>query len=281
MRRRIDIEIKAGIFLAIGLCVFVATVIFMSGNGSLFQKELKVTVVFPDAGGLTKGAYVRSGGIKVGWVERIDFTETYDAVRITMAIDEKFQKRIHDNSYVKMQTQGVLGDKFLEISGGSDDHPFILEGQSLTAEQGKDLGAVLAEGTNAVQLLRENLANIKIITSAISKNNNLEHSIHDMAEITANLKDITHQLKAGSAITDLNATMKNLKSVSEKMKNGEGTIGALFNDASLFEDLKHLIGGANRNNVLKFFVRQAVKSDDEAAKKAAANAEEKDVKKKK
>ena len=60
----------------------------------------------------------------------------------------------------------------------------------------------------------------------------------------------------------------NLRTVTDKVKNGEGTIGALLTDASLYEDLKNLIGGANRNTVLKFFVRQAVKSSDEAAAKA-------------
>jgi hypothetical protein len=59
--------------------------------------------------------------------------------------------------------------------------------------------------------------------------------------------------------------MKNFRVISERMKNGEGTIGALFSDATLYEDLKNLVGGANRNNVLKFFVRQAVKSSDDAA----------------
>ena len=78
---------------------------------------------------------------------------------------------------------------------------------------------------------------------------------------------------AGNMAQELEATLKILRSVSEKVKNGEGTIGALFTDASLYEDLKGLIGGANRSNVLKFFVRQAVKSVSAKAKERISNIE--------
>jgi len=44
------------------------------------------------------------------------------------------------------------------------------------------------------------------------------------------------------------------------LKSGEGTLGALINDPSLYEDLKSLIGGANRNRVLKYFIQKSVES---------------------
>lgn len=85
--------------------------------------------------------------------------------------------------------------------------------------------------------------------------------------MASNLKEVTKQLKSGGAISELNQTMKNLNAVTEKVKNGEGTIGALFADASSTKILKKMLLAAPiRNKVLKFFVRQAVKSTDEANK---------------
>lgn len=264
MRRKIDNEIKAGIFLLAGIVLVIGTILAMGGAKTLFEKNYHLLVIVPDAGGLAKGAVVRSGGLKIGRVQNIEFSENYDNVKLTMRINQEYQQRIREDSVVRMQTQGVLGDKFLEISGGSSDKPAAKEGQIIQAEAGKDLSAMFAEGSSAVQLLKENLANLKVITGAMARKNQMDGIMKDLSEATANFKDFSKQMKSGSTIQDLNQTLKNVKIVTEKMKNGEGTIGALFSDSSLYEDLKHLIGGANRNNVLKFFVRQAVKSSDQA-----------------
>lgn len=265
MRRKIDIEVKAGIFLVFSGILLMATILLMGGGKTLFEKRYELSVVIPDAGGLSKGAAVRSGGLKIGRVDAIQFSEDYRSVKVTMLIDQTFQERVRTDSVVKLQTQGVLGDKFLEITSGSPESPAAPAGGTILAEQAKDLSAVIADGSSAVQLLKENLANLKEITGAMAKNKQMENIMSDLSETTSNLKAFSQQMKSGKAMTELNQTLANLRSVSEKMKNGEGTIGALLSDASLYEDLKNLIGGANRNNVLKFFVRQAVKSSDDAA----------------
>jgi phospholipid/cholesterol/gamma-HCH transport system substrate-binding protein len=265
MRRKLDIEIKAGIFLFLGIVVAMITVIMMGGGKSLTESYYPIYLEIHDSGGLAKGAAIRSGGLKIGRVKDINFNENYETVRITLLIEESFKQRIRQDSMVRFQTQGVLGDKYLEISAGSSNLPIIEEGGSIQAEAGKDLSTVLADGSSAVQLLKENLANLKVITGSMAQKNQMANIMKDLESTTSNLKELTHNLKASNLPGELAATMKNLRAVSEKVKNGEGTIGALFSDATLYEDLKGLIGGANRNNVLKFFVRQAVKSSDDAA----------------
>ena len=265
MRRKLDIEVKAGAFIFLGLVVIMLTILFMGGGSSLFEKEYELLVDLPDAAGLSKGAVVKSGGIRIGHVERLDFSGNFESVRAVLLINEKFQQRIREDSVVRLQTQGVLGDKYVDISGGTSGRSAVQRGQVLSLENTKDLSAVLAEGSNAMQLLRENLANLKIITSTLAQNNRMSLLMKDMAETSENLKDFSKHLKDSNTLQELGGAMKNLRLVTEKLKNGEGTIGALLTDASLFEDLKQLIGGANRSRVLKFFVRQAVKSSDDAS----------------
>ncbi|MGE3261723.1 MAG: MlaD family protein [Bacteriovoracia bacterium] len=270
MRRKLDIEIKAGIFLFLSLMVVMLTILFMGGTKSLFEKQYKLFMDISDAGGLAKGAFVRSGGLKIGRVGDITFSENYENVRVTILIDKSYQNRVREDSVVRFQTQGVLGDKFLEITGGSADKAVLNDGAVIASEAGKDLNAMLSDGSNAVQLLKENLANLKVLTSALAKGNHMENIMKDLGETSTNMKEITKQMKSSNAMGELGQTMKNLRVVSERVKNGEGTVGALFSDATLYEDLKNLIGGANRNNVLKFFVRQAVKSSDDAKQAAPA-----------
>lgn len=266
MRRKMEIEMQAGIFLFIGLLAAMVTILMMGGGQSLFKKTYNVHLEVSDTSGLAKGAVVRSGGVKIGIVDNIDFSESYENVRITLRIDDTARQRLKEDSVVHLQTQGVLGDKYIEISGGSPGAPALAESGTIGVSQGKDLSAVFAEGSDALQLLKENLANLKVITGALAKRQQMDTILTNLNETTANMKEITKKLNASNAMENLGATMKNLQAVTDKMKNGEGTIGALMSDASLYEDLKNLIGGANRNNVLKFFVRQAVKSSDDAAK---------------
>jgi phospholipid/cholesterol/gamma-HCH transport system substrate-binding protein len=266
MRRKMDIEMQAGIFLFIGLVSAMITILMMGGGQSLFAKTYKIHLEVGDTSGLSKGAVVRSGGVKIGVVDNIDFSQSFEQIRITLRIDDNARQRIKEDSLVQLQTQGVLGDKYVEISGGSPGAAALAEGGTIGVAHGKDLSAVFSEGSDALQLLKENLANLKVVTGALAKRQQMDSILANLNETSTNLRDITRKLNSSSAMENLGATMKNLQAVTDRMKNGEGTIGALMSDASLYEDLKNLIGGANRNNVLKFFVRQAVKSSDEAAK---------------
>jgi phospholipid/cholesterol/gamma-HCH transport system substrate-binding protein len=266
MRRKLEIEMQAGIFIFIGLVAAMVTILMMGGGQSLFEKTYRINLEVSDTAGLAKGGLVSSGGVKIGVIDDIKFSENYENVHITLRINESARQRIREDSVVRFQTQGVLGDKYLEVVGGSSDKPAVADGGSIQVEQGKDLSTVFAEGSTALSLLKENLANLKVVTSSLAKRNQMEAIMKDLSETSANLKDITHKFKDSNAVAELGTTMKNLRIVSDKMKNGEGTIGALMSDASLYEGLKNLIGGANRNTVLKFFVRQAVKSSDDAAK---------------
>jgi phospholipid/cholesterol/gamma-HCH transport system substrate-binding protein len=68
----------------------------------------------------------------------------------------------------------------------------------------------------------------------------------------------------------LKATAENLRqtsvlarSVVAKVDSGQGTLGALVNDPSLYDDVKTLLGRANRNRAVKFLIRRTLGSDEE------------------
>jgi phospholipid/cholesterol/gamma-HCH transport system substrate-binding protein len=194
MRRKLDIEVKAGIFLSLGLLVVMLTILLMGGGKSLFTKQFRVHMLVPDVGGLSNGAAIKSGGLIIGRVEEIAFSQNYENVRVTMVIDENYHGRVRADSQVRFQTQGVLGDKYLEIAGGSPEQPVIADGGEIMAEAPKDLSAVISDGTSAVQLLKENLANLKVLTGAMAQKDRMEGLIKDMAATSANLKEITAQM---------------------------------------------------------------------------------------
>jgi phospholipid/cholesterol/gamma-HCH transport system substrate-binding protein len=45
------------------------------------------------------------------------------------------------------------------------------------------------------------------------------------------------------------------RSILEKVDEGEGTIGLLLNDPTLYDDLKSLVGGAQRSLMVRSLIR--------------------------
>lgn len=265
-RKKSNPELKAGIFVLSGLLLTLSAILMLGGFDDIVHSQYELKAKFSDVSGLGRGSVVRSGGIQIGRVTDLDFNESYDSIVVTMLVKEKFQSRIREDSKVKMLTQGVLGDKYIEIIGGSPESAIAKSGYVLDSDGLSGLQKMLKGGESVVELLEKNLQNLRVITESFAKDQKSEIFFNNLTETSESLNSVAAALNKGRGAQELNRTLKNLRILTEKINRGEGTVGALLNDATLYEDLKHLIGGANRNSVLKFFVRQAVKSSDEGQK---------------
>jgi phospholipid/cholesterol/gamma-HCH transport system substrate-binding protein len=79
-----------------------------------------------------------------------------------------------------------------------------------------------------------------------------------------------YQLVYGDARTmlaDLGQSAADLKAITTKIKKGEGSVGGIINDPTVYEDLKEILGNVKRNRVLRELVRYSI-SNNEAADKA-------------
>ncbi|MGV3621443.1 MAG: MlaD family protein [Archangium sp.] len=86
--------------------------------------------------------------------------------------------------------------------------------------------------------------------------------IHD----AKNSKDgAVYQLVYGDAKTlmaDLSQSAADVKAITTKIKAGEGTLGAVINDPTVYEDLKEVLGNIKRNRVLRELVRLSISNGD-------------------
>jgi phospholipid/cholesterol/gamma-HCH transport system substrate-binding protein len=65
-------------------------------------------------------------------------------------------------------------------------------------------------------------------------------------------------------IDDLAATVESLRRTSEALENGEGSLGLLAHDPALYEDLRALVGGAQRNKLLRGYIRKTIEKGEAA-----------------
>lgn len=136
MRSTRGIEIGTGLFVLLGFValLFLTTQLPSSGLKLAAAKTgYHITAAFDNVGDLKVGSPVTMAGVNLGEVEsiRIDWT-TYKAV-VSMRIDNKYN-RIPDDSDASIQTQGLLGGKFVGIGPGGSE-TFLKQGSQVTLTQ--------------------------------------------------------------------------------------------------------------------------------------------------
>ena len=115
-------EIKTGIFISVSLLILAALIFVMGRERQIFAKQSEYFSSFSDVKGLAVGAPIRLGGITIGRVSHIGFsTDLNDSlVHVTLLINEDYLERIRQDTVVAIETQGLLGDRFISISSGQE-----------------------------------------------------------------------------------------------------------------------------------------------------------------
>jgi phospholipid/cholesterol/gamma-HCH transport system substrate-binding protein len=136
MRPNRGIEIGTGLFVILGFVslLFLTTQLPSSGLKLAHTKAgYHITAAFDNVGDLKVGSPVTMAGVNLGEVEsvKIDWN-TYKAV-VRMRIDTQYNK-IPDDSDASIQTQGLLGGKYVGIGAGGSE-TFLKEGSQITLTQ--------------------------------------------------------------------------------------------------------------------------------------------------
>ena len=126
--------ITVGIFLALGLIIFIVGVFTLGGQSKTFSKNIHISAVFDDVAGLKAGNSVWFSGVKVGTISKISFIGP-SQVDVKMNIDESSTQYIHRNAQAHIGSDGLIGNKIIVIDGGSPQAPIVHEGNVLQAEK--------------------------------------------------------------------------------------------------------------------------------------------------
>jgi len=136
MRSNRGLAIGAGLFVLLGIAslLFLATQLPSSGLKLGAAKiGYNITAAFDNVGDLKVGSPVTMAGVNLGEVESVQIdSNTYKAV-VAMRIDNKYNK-IPDDSDASIQTQGLLGGKYIGIGAGRSE-TFLKEGSQIKLAQ--------------------------------------------------------------------------------------------------------------------------------------------------
>lgn len=201
-------SVIVGIFIFIGLAILAITIFTLGSQKKTFANSISVTAIFDDIGGLQKGGNIWFSGVKIGIVKSIAFHGD-SQVEVKMNIEKSAAPHIHTDAKAKISSDGLIGNKIIVLFGGTASAPRIQENDVITTE-----GVISTDDMLAT--LQENNKNIQAITMDFKS---ISRKI-DAGEGTLGslINDPSIANKVNASATELQATLANLKQVSENSK---------------------------------------------------------------
>jgi phospholipid/cholesterol/gamma-HCH transport system substrate-binding protein len=208
-------QIRVGIFVFFTLVTFMAAIFLLGSRTQYFQPQYTVKAIFSNVGYLLEGAGVYLAGVQVGRVGEIRFFEDIAAqkVLVSLNIARNYQERIRQDSVAVITSSGLLGDKYIDITLGSESEPELLNGMFIRTQDPADYGQLIRQG-------EEVLKNTIEITSALGA-------------LTSGFRSS----QAPMAVTDL---LTSLAQTARAIETGDGLIHALIYEKGnerIFADL--------------------------------------------
>lgn len=268
-------EIQIGFFFLLGIVAVVAALLMLTDPGT-FRGRYDITTSVRDAGGLRKGDPVQMRGVNVGRVR--GFRITQDGVTINMEMEREYP--VPADSRISMESGGLLGGMIVEVVPGSSEE-LVKDGAALpgTAAPGMFdvatsvgtradtvLGraeAVLAPATiqavgasaqelqamltSLAGLATEQRREIALLSASLRRSAEGVEAATTRPELVravARMDSISLQLDRSTA--SLNRSTASLETVLGRMERGEGTLGKLSADETLYNNLNAAALSANR-----------------------------------
>ncbi|WP_266368953.1 MlaD family protein [Tellurirhabdus rosea] len=227
--------ITVGIFIAVGIAILVTGIVVLGGQQKRFVKTVHVFSVFDDVGGLQVGNNVWFSGVKIGTVRKIRFYGT-SQVEIMMNIEESSRQYIRKDAKASLSTDGLIGNKIVQIVGGSPRTEPVEDGDRLQANEALSSDEIMETLQANNQNLLKVTTDVKNIVDKISKGKGMAGAV---------LTDDGLAVQFRAALTSLQSASENANRLSGSLNqytsklNRKGTLAYdLVSDTVIFNDLR-------------------------------------------
>lgn len=192
------VEIKIGAFIFTVLLLGVAVIFLLGQRKNVFEDQVSLHAKFKDVAGLREGASVRLSGVNVGSVSRVFIADDpkNPHVVIDMDISSSAIKRIRKDSVARIGSQGLLGDKLIEISVGTSAAAPVAPGGHIATQEAPDFNRVIAKAEQVM----DNLKRVSEAAAAITEGFDDPASTGNMKSSVASIRDILHAVENGPGL---------------------------------------------------------------------------------
>lgn len=237
MAKETSKTIRVGIVVLAGTLFLIAALYFIGDKQNLFGSKFRIHANFRDVSGLRPGNNVRFGGIDIGTVEQIDILND-TVITVVMMIESRSKQFIKKNAIASIGTDGLMGNKLINIKPGQFPSTEIKDGDFLAVRNAIETDEILRTLTGTNDDVSAVAKNLHILTDRINESNSLWSILLDPV-VSENVK---HALVNIKMTTDRTAIITgDLRQLIGDTKSGKGTIGALLTDQSIYNSLQQTV----------------------------------------
>ena len=273
MRNQRVLNFRVGLFVLITLSLFVLILFFLTGEQRFYEKSYTLTTSFTNTAGLIKGAAVRLSGVRIGAVTDIEFTPNPvgdKVIMVRMKISRDGMSRINPDAKATIRTEGLLGDKFIEVIPGVEkpmaklpdsldiESQTPIEFASIIGQSGDLLANIISISESLDKIVKafgqeENINNIsKTLASLRASSEAIQKNLEAIEKNDGILNTMIYGEKDKSGKSDENALIKLNKAVTKldnmlnQIDKGDGTLHDLVYNKELSSDINSTV--ANLKN---------------------------------
>jgi phospholipid/cholesterol/gamma-HCH transport system substrate-binding protein len=237
MEKTTSQKIRLGLFVIIGLLVFILAVYFIGDKQKMFGKTNHLEAVFNNVNGLQLGNSVRYSGISVGTVRGIKMVND-TIIRVDMIIDKAIFSYIKKDAIATISSDGLVGNMIINILPGKGNEPSVQAGdeiRSFNRVRTEDmLNTLSVTNKNAAKLT----ANLLKITNEIIEGKGTLGSLINDTIISGDLKQTMHYVKLTTK--SASETMIKIDKLVASLDNKDNVVGVI-KDSAVANKIKKMV----------------------------------------
>jgi phospholipid/cholesterol/gamma-HCH transport system substrate-binding protein len=266
MNKESGFQWKLGMFVIIGLVLFVSTIYFIGKQQNLFGSTFNLKSNFKSVSGLEIGNNVRFAGINIGTVSEIQLV-TDSSVVVVLVIKDEVRKFIKTDATASIGSDGLMGDKVLTISPGVSSTKIVENNDVITSKIPIDMEDVMGS-------VKKSVDNAGIITAQLAQfTQSMNNGNGTLSKLMTD-KEMANSIK--KSLLNLESSSNEFASFTTKMNNGEGALSKLVTDKkmgkmvdSTMKNIQETTKGfteiteaAKHNFLLRGYFKKKEKSED-------------------
>ncbi len=269
MKNETSRQVRLGLFVTLGMAVFILGIYFIGEGQQLFQSTFRITGIFRDVAGLQAGNNVRLSGVNIGVVDLIRIVSD-TSVQVEILVEAETRKFIMKDAVASIGSEGLMGNKVLIINPGTGDAGQIEDNDIIVSMQPTSMDDLIVS-------LRSTVENTSDITRDLSKitfniqagkgtigkllmdstwRENIQATLanvqegaiefHRLMEKANELDDIVVSLR--STMENTASITSDLAKVTNDLSSGRGTVGALLYDETWKTDMDSTLVNLKRSS---------------------------------
>ena len=245
MEKTTSQKIRLGLFVIIGLMIFILAVYFIGDKQKMFGKTNHLEAVFNNVNGLQLGNNVRYSGISVGTVRGIEMIND-TTIRVDMIIDKTIFTHIKKNAIATIGSDGLVGNMIINIIPGIGEEASVQPGDEIRSRNRvstDDIFNTLSKTNKNAATLTANL--LKITDKMMDGKGTMGSLINDTL-MARDLKETMRYLKlTGKGASE---TVLKLNQLIESLDNKDNVIGVI-KDSAVAQKIKNMVTNLDESSV--------------------------------